>query len=59
MDRLATDPAFAKIDLATLISPTQFIGRAPQQVDEFLAQVVEPIRARYADQWAAEAEIHV
>jgi adenylosuccinate lyase len=59
MDRLAADPAFAKVDLTTLVSPVQFIGRAPQQVDEFLAEVVEPIRARYAGRPAAEADVSV
>jgi hypothetical protein len=24
------------------------VGRAPQQVEQFVAEVVEPIRARYA-----------
>ena len=35
MDRLAADPAFAKVDLAAATEPMQFVGRAPQQVDEF------------------------
>jgi hypothetical protein len=37
----------------------QFVGRAPQQVDEFLAEVVAPIRAKYAGQGQGEAEVHV
>ena len=45
LERLAADPAFAKVDLAAALDPAQFVGRAPQQVDEFLAEVVEPIRA--------------
>ena len=59
MDRLAADPAFAKVDLAAQVEPSQFVGRAPQQVDEFLAEVVAPIWARYADRLGAKAEIHV
>jgi adenylosuccinate lyase len=47
------------VDLAAMVEPSQFVGRAPQQVDEFLAEVVSPIRARYSDQLAAKAEIHV
>jgi adenylosuccinate lyase len=47
MERLAADPAFAKTDLAVAMDPKHFVGRAPQQVDEFLAAVVEPIRAKY------------
>ena len=46
--RLAADPAFAKVDLAAVMEPSQFVGRAPEQVDEFIAEVVGPIRAKYA-----------
>ena len=49
LGRLAADPAFAKIDLAAAVEPSQYVGRAPQQVDEFIAQVVAPIRAKYSD----------
>jgi adenylosuccinate lyase len=45
LERLAADPAFG-VDLAGLsaaVSPERFIGRAPQQVDEFLADVVQPL----------------
>jgi len=26
---------------------TRFVGRAPQQVDQFISRIVEPIRRRY------------
>ena len=58
LERLAADPAFAKVDLATVMEPLQYVGRSPQQVDEFVEEVVEPIRAKYAGQ-AADVEIHV
>jgi adenylosuccinate lyase len=45
--RLATDPAFAAVDLTKVVDPSAFVGRAPQQVDEFLSEIVAPIRARY------------
>ncbi len=45
--RLAGDPAFAKVNLAAELAPGKFVGRAPQQVDEFLAETVEPILAKY------------
>jgi adenylosuccinate lyase len=45
--RLRADPAFATVDLDAAMNPAQFVGRAPQQVDEFLEQVVAPIRQRY------------
>jgi len=47
LDRLAADPAFAGVDLASALDPAKFVGRAPEQVDEFLAEVLEPIRSRY------------
>jgi adenylosuccinate lyase len=59
LDRLAADPAFAKIDIASVMNPRQFVGRAPQQVDEFLAEVVEPIRQRYDNSASLTAEVKV
>jgi adenylosuccinate lyase len=59
MTRIAADPAFAKVDLKCVLDPAQFIGRAPQQVDEFLAEQIEPMRAKYGDRLAAAAEVRV
>jgi adenylosuccinate lyase len=59
LQRLQGDPAFAKVDIASLLNPRQFIGRAPEQVDEFLAEVIEPIRARYASSETLAAEVKV
>ena len=53
MTRLKADKAFAKVDLAATMDPARFIGRAPQQVDAFCANVIEPIRQRYAGRPAA------
>jgi adenylosuccinate lyase len=43
--RLAADPAFVVPldDVRAVTDPSHFIGRAPQQVDEFLTEVVQPI----------------
>jgi adenylosuccinate lyase len=59
LTRLAADPAFAKVDLAATTDPMQYIGRAPQQVDEFIAEVVEPIRAKYGATSKTSAEVHL
>ena len=40
--RLAADPAFAGIDLGAMLDPARFVGRAPEQVDEFLQEIVAP-----------------
>jgi adenylosuccinate lyase len=47
LDRLAGDPEFGVglDDLRSLLDPTRFVGRAPQQVDEFLAEAVAPVLA--------------
>jgi len=59
LERLAADAAFAAVDLKGALDPATFVGRAPQQVDEFLAEVVEPIRAKYPQALAATAKIEV
>jgi adenylosuccinate lyase len=59
IERLARDPAFANIDLSRVLDPRGFVGRAPQQVDEFLAETVEPILAPFADVADAEADLKV
>lgn len=56
IDRLSGDPLFAKVNLRGALEARRFIGRAPEQVDEFLAEVVEPIRQRYAQDLALPAE---
>jgi adenylosuccinate lyase len=59
LERLAADEAFAGVDLAAVLEPSRFVGRAPQQVDEFIAEVVKPIRADYADAIGSDAEVDV
>lgn len=46
--RLKSDAAFASVDVDAALVANQFVGRAPQQVDQFVAEHVEPIRARYS-----------
>lgn len=45
LERIAKDPLFAAIHskLDTLIDPTLFVGRSPEQVDEFLADEINPV----------------
>ncbi|MBN2024480.1 MAG: adenylosuccinate lyase [Pirellulales bacterium] len=59
LDRLAGDEAFSGIDLGAAVDPAQFVGRAPEQVDEFLADVVEPIRRRWPPSAVAEVDVNV
>jgi adenylosuccinate lyase len=39
---------FAGVDFARATEPSNFVGRAPEQVDRFIADVVDPIRTRHA-----------
>jgi adenylosuccinate lyase len=48
--RLQADPAFASVDLAAELDPARYVGRAPQQVEEFLAEIITPIRQRFPQQ---------
>jgi adenylosuccinate lyase len=59
LERLQADPAFSAVDIASETDPARFVGRAPEQVDEFLAEVVEPIRRRYPEALATSAEVKV
>jgi adenylosuccinate lyase len=59
IERLQGDPAFARVDWKTVCDPAQFVGRAPEQVDEFLEAVVAPIRERYGSAAAPVAEVRV
>ena len=47
--RIKAEPAFAKIDIDSLLDPATFTGLACQQTDDFLAQQVQPIRQKYAN----------
>ncbi|MDR0337775.1 MAG: adenylosuccinate lyase [Planctomycetaceae bacterium] len=47
--RLQNDPAFSGIDLEAELESSAFIGRSPEQVDEFINEQIEPIRRRYED----------
>lgn len=59
LDRLQTDEAFAGVDVAAALDPLAFVGRAPEQVDEFIAETVEPIRARYGGSSELSADVFV
>ena len=50
IDLMAADPAFGmtKEELSAHLEPSRYIGRCPQQVEEFLKEDVEPVLAKYA-----------
>jgi adenylosuccinate lyase len=62
LERLAGDPAFrmTQEEVRALTDPARFVGLAPEQVDRFLNEQVEPLLGtlRPAEPLAA-AEVHV
>jgi adenylosuccinate lyase len=59
LERLTGDPAFSEVDLKATLDARQFVGRAPDQVDEFLTEVAQPIRERYSDSLKQAAEVKI
>jgi adenylosuccinate lyase len=57
--RLQADPMFAALDVARELDPSRYVGRAPEQVDEFVAQEVRPVRGRYAAALGQKGEVSV
>jgi adenylosuccinate lyase len=61
LERLAADPEFGvSIDeMRSTLDPHRFVGRAPQQVDEFLAEIIEPLLTRHEQLDAHAEEVRV
>ena len=61
LELIAADPAFGLSleDLEKTMEPSRYVGRAPEQVDAFLSQVVNPILEEYKDLLGEKAEINV
>lgn len=56
---LASDPAFRGVDISKRLEPRNYVGRSSEQVDDFLAQVVAPIRTRHPGQLNQKATLDV
>jgi adenylosuccinate lyase len=59
IDRLKADDAFAKVDFKNVLDPKAYVGRAPQQVDEFIKNIVTPIRRKYRKVLNRKVELKV
>ncbi|MHC4353010.1 MAG: adenylosuccinate lyase [Planctomycetota bacterium] len=57
--RLRADIAFAKIDFEKVLDPDAYIGRSAQQVDEFIRDIVTPVRKKYRKELNRQAELNV
>jgi adenylosuccinate lyase len=58
-DRLKQEPVFRNVDFSAVLDPRQFVGRSPQQVEEFITEYIEPIRHRYQSVVGQVAELPV
>lgn len=58
---IANDKAFglSAEEISAILKPENFVGRAPEQVDEFLGEDVAPILDKYKDSLGIKVEINV
>lgn len=61
IERVKNDPYFAPIIpmMDDLLNPSTYIGCAPEQVTEYLAEKVEPLLKRFADQLDGSVSINI
>ena len=61
LDRIAADDAFpiGREELEAAMDPSRYVGRAPEQVDEFLAEIVEPLLAHVGADEPSHEEVRV
>jgi adenylosuccinate lyase len=61
LDRMANDPVIGMSmdEIKAVLKLEEFVGRAPQQVEEFLSAEVDPILARHAAAAGARSEVRV
>jgi adenylosuccinate lyase len=61
MERIAQDPLFTAVqtEIPALLAPTRFVGRAPQQVEEYLRASVLPLLNQHKSLEPVDAEVHV
>ncbi|HCX64870.1 MAG TPA: adenylosuccinate lyase [Eubacteriaceae bacterium] len=61
IERILNDEAFqlSKDQLDVLLDSKKYIGRAPQQVEQFLGNDVTPVLEKYQDLLGEKGEVHV
>ena len=61
VDLIAADPAFGmtKEEIEAILEPKNFVGRAPEQTEEFITEVVKPVLDANKDILGMTAEINV
>jgi len=59
IELLKAEHSFAGVDFGEVLDAGKFVGRSPEQVDEFIAAEVAPIRTRYAKVLGQKSELKV
>ena len=61
IERVCADPLFqlSREEITAELDPINFVGRSVQQVEEFLADYIEPLRKENADVLNEKAELSV
>ncbi len=61
LERIAADPAFglSADQLSEIMKPSAFVGRAPQQTEEYIRDVVRPLLEENKEKLGLKAEINV
>ena len=57
--RIKADKAFAKVDVDAHLNPNSLVGRAPEQVMEFLDVVLPPITKKYEGKSSLSADVNL
>ena len=57
--RLGADPAFAGVDLSSVVDARRFTARAGEQVKMFMRQIVAPVRERYVGRLGNRVSLRV
>lgn len=61
VDRIADDEAFnmTKDEIVEILKPENFIGRAPEQTEDFINEFINPVLEKYNDELGFKAQINV
>ncbi len=59
IERLKSDSAFAKVDFSKVLNAKDYVGRAPEQVTDFVNEVVKPAIRKYRGKINKKTELKV
>ena len=61
VDRIAGDPSFnlTKEEILAVMKPENYVGRAPQQTEEFISEYIRPILEENKDILGVKVELNV